>query len=58
MEVKLGGGAEARLWDGLWSGNRMLKDVHPRLFQLSLNKDGRVSDMGSWEGEEWQWKLK
>lgn len=55
MEYKLGRGNETRFWDGLWSGERSLKCMFPRLFQLSNKKEGRVEEMGGWVDGRWCW---
>lgn len=47
----------SNFWDGLWSGEHPVKDLYPRLFCLSSNKDGRVADMGAWENDIWRWKI-
>lgn len=57
LEVRLGNGEASSFWDGWWSGDQALKEVFPRLYQLSLKKEGTVAEMGSWEGGIWRWKL-
>lgn len=42
LGTKLGEGNEADFWDGLRSGERSIKAMFPRLFQLSSKKEGRV----------------
>lgn len=44
-------------WDGLWSGEKSLKDAFPRLFIHSTKKGGKVGEMGSWTNNRWMWDL-
>lgn len=53
---KLGNGAQPRFWHDRWVGTGRLKELFPRLYQLTEFKDGKVADMGEWSGEIWNWK--
>lgn len=55
---KLGDGREVAFWTGSWAGEKALKDVFPRLFHLSINKDGVVKEMGNWIDGRWEWDVK
>lgn len=46
LEMNIGNGAASSFWDALWGDERPLKDKLPRLFRLSLNKEGTLADMG------------
>ena len=39
----------------LWCGPTILRVRFRRLFQLSLQVDGKVGDLGHWEGGDWVW---
>lgn len=54
---RLGDGREVLFWDGAWSGDKTLKDRFPRLFHLSIWKDGMVKEMREWVGGRWIWRL-
>lgn len=55
--MKLGNGEEAMFWDGMWYGDKPLRDEFPRLYQLSSKNGGKVKDMGRWENESWLWRV-
>ncbi|GLT87099.1 hypothetical protein SLE2022_051990 [Rubroshorea leprosula] len=54
---EVGEGNRVSFWRDLWAGNKNLRDLCPRLYELSKNKLGNISDMGVWEGEKWSWKM-
>lgn len=58
MVQRLGDGRKAQFWEGAWSGEKMLKELFPRLFLLSTSKKGSVSEMGRWEDGSWSWWLR
>lgn len=49
----LGSGEDTLFWSDYWVGDRCLRDTFPRLYRLSLQKDARVSEMGSWVDGVW-----
>lgn len=52
---KLRCGTQIRFWLDRWMGDARLKDLLPRLFQISEYKDAMVVDMGEWRGDRWCW---
>ncbi|GLT50396.1 hypothetical protein SLA2020_238830 [Shorea laevis] len=54
---EVGEGNQVGFWRELWVGNKNLRDLCPRLYELSTNKLGNISDMGVWEGDKWCWKV-
>lgn len=42
IEQVLGDGMNADFWDGLWSGEKPLNEVFPRLYNLSTKKGGKL----------------
>jgi len=54
----IGNGRSTQFWHDLWCGPTLLRDRFPRLFQLSFQVDGRVGDLGAWEGNVWVWDLR
>jgi len=46
----IGNGHSTQFWHDPWCGPILLRDRFRRLFQLSLQEDGRVGDLGVWEG--------
>ncbi|GLT36122.1 hypothetical protein SLA2020_105240 [Shorea laevis] len=54
---EVGEGNWVSFWSEPWVGNKTLRDVYPRLYELSTNKACKISDMGVWEGDKWCWKM-
>jgi len=54
----IGNGRSTQFWHDLWCGTTLLRDRFRRLFQLSLQADERVANLGSWEGSVWVWDLR
>lgn len=53
---KIRDGSKVSFWNDLWVGTTSLKDLFPRLFQMSNRKEGMVNELGSWRGEQWVWQ--
>ncbi|KAL8505831.1 hypothetical protein ACS0TY_016891 [Phlomoides rotata] len=51
----VGSGKSISFWEDIWVGWEGLKEKFPRLYHLILDKEGRVGDMGRWEGRSWRW---
>ncbi|GKV11209.1 hypothetical protein SLEP1_g22480 [Rubroshorea leprosula] len=54
---EVGDGCRVCFWRDIWVGNKSLRDLYPRLFQLAINKEGTVRENGTWEGESWKWGI-
>ncbi|GKV24765.1 hypothetical protein SLEP1_g34334 [Rubroshorea leprosula] len=54
---EVGEGCRVCFWRDIWVGNKSLRDLFPRLFQLAINKEGTVKENGLWEGERWKWGI-
>ncbi|GKU95341.1 hypothetical protein SLEP1_g8712 [Rubroshorea leprosula] len=54
---EVGEGCQVCFWRDIWVGNKSLRDLFPRLFQLAINKEGSVKENGTWEGERWKWGI-
>ncbi|GLT32356.1 hypothetical protein SLA2020_070280 [Shorea laevis] len=54
---EVGDGKRVGFWRENWIGSKPLWDVCPRLFELAVNKDGKIQEMGGWEGGRWRWSL-
>lgn len=53
-----GRGDTTLFWEDEWAiGGESLRDKFPRLFRISVQKTGRISEMGRWEHGEWKWEL-
>lgn len=57
VKLKLGDGGLSPFWNGLWAGDKTLKERFPRLYCLCSKKDGMVRDMGEWVEGKWSWKV-
>ncbi|GKV52388.1 hypothetical protein SLEP1_g58974 [Rubroshorea leprosula] len=53
----VGDGSRVDFWKAVWVGEKTLRDLCPRLFQLAIHKDGLVSEMGVWEEGSWRWRI-
>lgn len=58
ISINLGDGKKTSFWEGMWSGDRSLREAYPRMFQLCSNKEGKVAEMGAWDNGEWRWRLR
>ncbi|GLT77051.1 hypothetical protein SLA2020_486710 [Shorea laevis] len=54
---EVGNGKRVGFWRENGVGSKPLRDVCPRLFELAMNKIGKIQEMGEWEGGRWRWKL-
>ncbi|GKV49313.1 hypothetical protein SLEP1_g56069 [Rubroshorea leprosula] len=54
---EVGDGNRVVFWSDRWIGVKSLRDLFPRLFALSVKKEGKVSEMGSWEEGRWHWRV-
>ncbi|GKV31443.1 hypothetical protein SLEP1_g40129 [Rubroshorea leprosula] len=52
-----GEGNRVGFWSDRWIGDKSLRDLFPRLFALSMKKEGKVSEMGYWEEGRWHWRV-
>jgi hypothetical protein len=55
---RIGNGGETSFWHDVWVGVQSLKEVFPRLFLVSTQKDACVSEVGRWVSGVWEWDLK
>lgn len=53
----MGDGRKTRFWLDKWLGNSTLKDIFPRLFIVSLQREEFIANMGFWDGYHWHWNL-
>lgn len=58
LSRELGDGRGTSFWNESWVGEGVLKNLFPRLFQLSLDRDSNISSMGTWVEGEWRWEWK
>ncbi|GKV49617.1 hypothetical protein SLEP1_g56358 [Rubroshorea leprosula] len=54
---EVGEGNRVEFWSNRWVGDKSLRDRFPRLFALSVKKEGKVSEMGTWEEGRWRWRV-
>ncbi|GLT34074.1 hypothetical protein SLA2020_086180 [Shorea laevis] len=54
---EVGEGNKVAFWQERWIGEKNLKDLCPRLYALSVKKEGNVSEMGFWEEGRWRWHV-
>lgn len=58
MQLRVGNGVSIRFWHDKWCDERPLKVSFPRLFNLSLQKNSFVYQMGIWVDGSWSWNLR
>ncbi|GLT77858.1 hypothetical protein SLA2020_494130 [Shorea laevis] len=54
---EVGNGCRVGFWRDIWVGDKSLRDLFPRLFQLAISKEGSIKENGTWEGECWKWSI-
>ncbi|MCI11917.1 TIR-NBS-LRR type disease resistance protein, partial [Trifolium medium] len=54
---KVGNGSLTSFWLDLWFGGTPLRVQHPRLFQVSQQRNSKVQEIGNWENGQWVWDL-
>ncbi|MCI26266.1 hypothetical protein A2U01_0047461, partial [Trifolium medium] len=52
-----GDGSKIRFWLDNWLLDEALKDIYPRLFMVSAQKEEVISAMGFLEENSWHWNL-
>ncbi|KAL9674773.1 hypothetical protein QQ045_002972 [Rhodiola kirilowii] len=57
MKLKVGRGDESLFWEDSWSGEESFRVNYPRMFQLAVNKEAKVEEMGQWVDGVWQWQV-
>jgi hypothetical protein len=50
---KVGDGLMTSFWLETWIGNTPLRVQYPRLFQVSVQNNSKVREMGTWVEGEW-----
>lgn len=53
----VGKGDRSLLWENLWVGDRLLKDIYPRLCRIALDHLAKVQDCYVVEGGETRWEF-
>lgn len=56
VERVIGNGVDTYFWEEKWAGGARLRDLFPRLYRLSLDKEARVVSMGEWVEGRWEWR--
>ncbi|GLT30237.1 hypothetical protein SLA2020_050500 [Shorea laevis] len=54
---EVGEGNKVGFWQDRWAREKNLRDLFPRLFALFVKKEGKVSEMGTWEESRWYWRV-
>ncbi|KAK0575735.1 hypothetical protein LWI29_006099 [Acer saccharum] len=57
LKMVVGCGDKVAFWEDGWRDGIPLNIRFPRIFALSMVKDGTVEQFGQWCGEEWRWKV-
>ncbi|KAL8516069.1 hypothetical protein ACS0TY_014665 [Phlomoides rotata] len=51
----VGDGRETYFWEEKWIEGEQLKQRFPCLYQLSVNKEAKIAEMGEWTLDGWHW---
>lgn len=54
---KVGEGNEVKLWHDNWLGGGNLKEKFERLFNLSVQQNLTIREMGRWSNGSWDWEF-
>ncbi|GKV12521.1 hypothetical protein SLEP1_g23652 [Rubroshorea leprosula] len=54
---EVGEGNKVDFWQERWVGDKTLRDLCPRLYAPSVKKEGKVSEMESWNEGRWCWRV-
>ncbi|GKV40760.1 hypothetical protein SLEP1_g48363 [Rubroshorea leprosula] len=54
---EVGDGSRVGFWRDIWVGDKSLRDLCSRLFQLVGDKEGLVMEMGKRQGDMWEWHI-
>ncbi|PNX84009.1 ribonuclease H [Trifolium pratense] len=55
---KIGNGGTTRFWHDSWLGPQSLKEIFPRLFLISVQKECSVQEVGRWNSGRWEWVVR
>lgn len=58
LKRNIGNEDSTRLLVDKWVGVQSLKDLFPRLFYISEQKNQNIDQFGVWVGGSWEWKFK
>ncbi|KAL9676091.1 hypothetical protein QQ045_004304 [Rhodiola kirilowii] len=53
IKLKLGKGKKIDFLEDIWLGDQSLKTQYPKLCELSVKKNAKISEMGSWSEGSW-----
>ncbi|KAE8729083.1 Ubiquitin-activating enzyme E1 1 [Hibiscus syriacus] len=57
LDVRVGSGDRISFWSDNWATVSPLKEVFPRLFVLSVNKNGKLKEFGEFKSSVWCWHV-
>lgn len=58
MGLSLGHRSQTNFWEDKWIDGFILKRDFPRIYTLTINKEGNIDEFGDWIDKEWRWKIK
>ena len=53
----MGDGSSVRVWHDLWCGELPLKEISPKLYVISCNRDASVIELLSFSGDSYHWNV-
>lgn len=57
LKRELGRGTRIKFWEDVWCSQNKLKDLFPRLYSISEDKDKVIEQLGSGLDENWVWSF-
>lgn len=58
VSKRIGDGGTTKFWEELWvKGEASLKLKYKRIYDISLQHQSSIKEMGRWEGDSWSWNL-
>lgn len=58
MKKKLGRGNDIKFWVYIWISNKRPKELFPRIFYISKDKNIMIEHLGYWSEGRWIWSFK
>ncbi|GKV44012.1 hypothetical protein SLEP1_g51241 [Rubroshorea leprosula] len=57
FKLNVGEGVAVKFWWDNWCGRGSLANQFSRLYLISVRKDNKISQMGKWTNDTWNWNL-
>jgi hypothetical protein len=58
VDLRVGDGKLTKFWTDIWLGDQPFCDVFSRLYNISIQKNASVFELGNWNSGQWRWDLR